>query len=59
MRVAIYNAHWTTLGGGEQLAGGAAAALAPRHDVELLVSESFDPFGRRSASGSTSPSCRR
>jgi glycosyltransferase involved in cell wall biosynthesis len=40
----VYNAHWTTLGGGEQLAGGAAAALARRHDVELLVSETFDPI---------------
>jgi glycosyltransferase involved in cell wall biosynthesis len=42
MRVAVYNAHWTTLGGGEQLAGGAAAALARTHDVELLVDETFD-----------------
>jgi glycosyltransferase involved in cell wall biosynthesis len=40
----VYNAHWTTLGGGEQLAGGAAAALARRHDVELLVAETFDPI---------------
>jgi glycosyltransferase involved in cell wall biosynthesis len=44
MRVAVYNAHWTTLGGGEQLAGGAAAALARRHEVELLVDETFDPI---------------
>jgi glycosyltransferase involved in cell wall biosynthesis len=44
MRVAVYNAHWTTLGGGEQLSGGAAAALARRHDVELLVAETFDPI---------------
>jgi glycosyltransferase involved in cell wall biosynthesis len=44
MRVAVYNAHWTTLGGGEQLAGGAAAALARRHEVELLVAETFDPI---------------
>ena len=42
MRVAVYNAHWATLGGGEQLAGGAAAALARAHDVELLVDEPFD-----------------
>jgi glycosyltransferase involved in cell wall biosynthesis len=42
MRAAVYNAHWTTLGGGEQLAGGVAAALARSHDVELLVSHSFD-----------------
>lgn len=38
----MYNAHWTTLGGGEQVAGGVAAALARRHDVELLVSRPFD-----------------
>jgi glycosyltransferase involved in cell wall biosynthesis len=42
VRAAVFNAHWTTLGGGEQLAGGAAAALARTHDVELLVSEPFD-----------------
>ncbi len=38
----MYNAHWTTLGGGEQLAGGMAAALGRAHDVELLVSHPFD-----------------
>jgi glycosyltransferase involved in cell wall biosynthesis len=42
VRTAVYNAHWDTLGGGEQLAGGMAAALARRHDVELLVREPFD-----------------
>ncbi len=42
MRAAVFNAHWTTLGGGEQLAGGVAAALARTHDVELLVNEPFD-----------------
>ena len=42
MRAAVYNAHWKTLGGGEQLAGGMAAALARTHDVELLVAEPFD-----------------
>jgi glycosyltransferase involved in cell wall biosynthesis len=44
MKVAVYNAHWTTLGGGEQLAGGAAVALADAHEVELLVRETFDPI---------------
>lgn len=38
----MFNAHWATLGGGEQLAGGIAAALARQHDVELLVDEPFD-----------------
>jgi glycosyltransferase involved in cell wall biosynthesis len=38
----VFNAHWKTLGGGEQLAGGMAAALARAHDVELLVAQPFD-----------------
>jgi glycosyltransferase involved in cell wall biosynthesis len=38
----VYNAHWATLGGGEQLAGGVASALARAHDVELLVDGTFD-----------------
>ena len=42
VRAAVYNAHWETLGGGEQLAGGMASALARRHDVDLLVRERFD-----------------
>jgi glycosyltransferase involved in cell wall biosynthesis len=42
VRAAVFNAHWKTLGGGEQLAGGMAAALARTHDVELLVAEPFD-----------------
>jgi glycosyltransferase involved in cell wall biosynthesis len=43
MRAALFNAHWLTLGGGEQLAAGIASALAVDHDVELLVDERFDP----------------
>jgi glycosyltransferase involved in cell wall biosynthesis len=42
VRVAVYDVHWATLGGGEQLAGGIATALARDHDVELLVGETFD-----------------
>jgi len=42
VRVAVYNAHWATLGGGEQVAGGLASALGDEHDVELLVEEEFD-----------------
>jgi glycosyltransferase involved in cell wall biosynthesis len=42
MRAAVFNAHWETLGGGEQVAGGMAAALGQDHDVELLVHETFD-----------------
>jgi glycosyltransferase involved in cell wall biosynthesis len=43
VKVAVYNRHWRTLGGGEQLAGGLATVLARDHDVELLVDEPFDP----------------
>jgi glycosyltransferase involved in cell wall biosynthesis len=42
MKVAVYNAHWSTLGGGEQLAAGVATALAGEHDVDLLVLEPFN-----------------
>jgi glycosyltransferase involved in cell wall biosynthesis len=42
MRAAVYNAHWSTLGGGEQLAAGIGVALAADYDVELLVNEEFD-----------------
>jgi glycosyltransferase involved in cell wall biosynthesis len=42
MKAAVFNAHWPTLGGGEQLAAGMAVALGYDHDVELLVPEPFD-----------------
>jgi glycosyltransferase involved in cell wall biosynthesis len=42
VRIGIFDAHWPTLGGGEQLAGGFATALADVHDVELVVVEPFD-----------------
>jgi glycosyltransferase involved in cell wall biosynthesis len=42
VRVALYNAHWPTFGGGEQLAAGVAAVLGEDHDLELLVVEEFD-----------------
>lgn len=42
VKVALYNQHWSTLGGGEQLAGGLALALGQDADVELLVEEEFD-----------------
>jgi glycosyltransferase involved in cell wall biosynthesis len=42
LRVAVFNRHWSTLGGGEQLAGGLASALATEHAVDLLVLERFD-----------------
>ena len=72
VKVAIYNAHWSTLGGGEQLAGGIASALGDEHDVDLLVEEEFDadeaserlgfdlrPFPQRRPSRGRSRSSRR
>ncbi len=41
-RAAVYDRYWSTLGGGEQVAGAIAAALAERHDVELLGLEEID-----------------
>jgi glycosyltransferase involved in cell wall biosynthesis len=42
LKIAVFNRHWSTLGGGEQLAGGLAAVLATEHAVELLLLERFD-----------------
>lgn len=42
MRVAVFDRYWSTLGGGEQFAGGIAAALSERYDVELLGPEPVD-----------------
>lgn len=42
MRIGVYNAYWSTFGGGEQQAGGVVDALASDHDVEMLGPESFD-----------------
>ncbi len=36
MRVAIYSRHWRVAGGGEQVAGEMARALADKHDVTIL-----------------------
>ncbi|HKA04006.1 MAG TPA: hypothetical protein VKD67_06735, partial [Acidimicrobiales bacterium] len=42
MRIAVANLYWSTLGGGEQFAGGIAAALNQRHEVELIGPERID-----------------
>lgn len=42
MRVGIYDLYWSTLGGGEQQAGGIADALSAEHTVELLGPEAID-----------------
>lgn len=41
-RIAVYDHYWTTYGGGEQFAGGIAAALAERHEVDLLGPHPID-----------------
>ncbi len=43
MKVAVYNRHWATGGGGERFAGGIAEVLAEDHQVTLLAHEAFDP----------------
>ncbi|HUP85282.1 MAG TPA: glycosyltransferase family 4 protein [Acidimicrobiales bacterium] len=45
LRIAIYDAHWTTLGGGEKLAGSFAEALQVAGDVTLLAHEDVDVPG--------------
>jgi len=42
VRVAVYNRHWPTVGGGERYAGAFAQALAGEHEVELLGHEPID-----------------
>lgn len=37
MKVAIYNRHWHTLGGGEKNSAGVAQMLAPDHEVHLIA----------------------
>jgi glycosyltransferase involved in cell wall biosynthesis len=37
MRIGVYNQFWSTVGGGEQYAGGIAEALAQHHDVTLIT----------------------
>ncbi len=42
LRVGVYDLYWSTYGGGEQVAGSLAGALARHHDVTLLASEPVD-----------------
>jgi glycosyltransferase involved in cell wall biosynthesis len=42
VRIAVYDQYWSTLGGGEQFAGGIAAALRDDHDVTLVGPEPID-----------------
>ncbi|MGB8861584.1 MAG: glycosyltransferase family 4 protein [Ilumatobacteraceae bacterium] len=41
-RVAVYNLYWSTYGGGEQVAGAIAQALAGDHEVVLLGPDPID-----------------
>jgi len=42
MRVAVWDRYWSTMGGGEQVAGRIAQALSTRHDVDLLTPAPID-----------------
>jgi len=42
MKIGVYNAYWSTFGGGEQQAGGVVDALSGEHHVVMLGPESFD-----------------
>lgn len=42
MRTAVYNAYWSTFGGGEQHACGFVDALTPDHDVEMIGPDLVD-----------------
>jgi glycosyltransferase involved in cell wall biosynthesis len=42
-RIAVYDAHWATAGGGETYAGGIAEVLSRDHDVTLLGHEAIEP----------------
>jgi len=41
-RIAVYDAHWATGGGGEKYAGGVAEVLSRHHEVVLLAHEPVD-----------------
>ena len=41
-RVAVFDAHWATAGGGETYAAGVAEVLSRRHDVTLISPEPVD-----------------
>jgi glycosyltransferase involved in cell wall biosynthesis len=42
MKIAVYDQYWSTLGGGEQFAGGIAVALRDHHDVTLIGPDAID-----------------
>jgi len=42
MRVAVFDAYWSTAGGGETYAAGVAEVLSGAHDVTLLAHEAVD-----------------
>jgi glycosyltransferase involved in cell wall biosynthesis len=42
VRIAVYDQYWSTLGGGEQFAGGIAVAFRDHHDVTLIGPEPID-----------------
>ena len=59
MKVAVYDHYWTTYGGGEQFAGGIAAALVERHHVDLLGPHPIDVARFREQLGVDLSGCDR
>lgn len=51
LRVAVFNLYWSTFGGGEQVAGSIAAALAEQHQVDLLGPQPVDVAAMRERLG--------
>jgi glycosyltransferase involved in cell wall biosynthesis len=43
LKVAVYDRHWATAGGGEKYAGGIAEVLSHDNDVTLIATDEVDP----------------
>jgi glycosyltransferase involved in cell wall biosynthesis len=57
LRIAVYDLYWSTLGGGEQVDGSIAQALASDHDVTLLGPAPVDVEATRARLGVDLSSC--
>ena len=57
LRVAVFNMYWSTFGGGEQVAGSIAAALAEHHQVDLLGPQPVDAVAMRERLGMELSGC--
>ncbi len=57
LRVGVYDLYWSTMGGGEQVAGTVAEALSADHDVTLLGPERVDAVRMRERLGADVSAC--